>query len=288
MITLIILTYNEELHLQRCLESVKNLAERIIIVDSFSTDKTCEIAQQFGAEVIQRKFVNQAEQFQWALENTNISTEWVFRLDADEYILPELYQEIKEKLNHLPQEITGINLKRRLYFQSSWIKRGGFYPLRLLRIWRNGAAVMEQKMMDEHTVLMHGKSIDFDHDFVDENLSSLVKWTDKHNNYSTREAIMRLDAQYHFLEQNQQNLHKSNKQFYLKLPLFLRAFVYFCYRYFIKLGFLDGRNGLIWHVLQGFWYQFLVDAKIAQVEYFSKKENKPVKTIIEEKLNFKF
>ncbi len=288
MITLIILTYNEELHLQRCLESVKNLAERIIIVDSFSTDKTCEIAQQFGAEVIQRKFVNQAEQFQWALENTNISTEWVFRLDADEYILPELYQEIKEKLNHLPQEITGINLKRRLYFQSSWIKHGGFYPLRLLRIWRNGAAVMEQKMMDEHTVLMHGKSIDFDHDFVDENLSSLVKWTDKHNNYSTREAIMRLDAQYHFLEQNQQNLHKSNKQFYLKLPLFLRAFVYFCYRYFIKLGFLDGRNGLIWHVLQGFWYQFLVDAKIAQVEYFSKKENKPVKTIIEEKLNFKF
>ena len=288
MITLIILTYNEELHLQRCLESVKNLAERIIIVDSFSTDKTCEIAQQFGAEVIQRKFVNQAEQFQWALENTNISTEWVFRLDADEYILPELYQEIKEKLNHLPQEITGINLKRRLYFQSSWIKHGGFYPLRLLRIWRNGAAVMEQKMMDEHTVLMHGKSIAFVHDFVDENLSSLVKWTEKHNNYSTREAIMRLDAQYHFLEQNQQNLHKSNKQFYLKLPLFLRAFVYFCYRYFIKLGFLDGRNGLIWHVLQGFWYQFLVDAKIAQVEYFSKKENKPVKTIIEEKLNFKF
>lgn len=288
MITLIILTYNEELHLQRCLESVKGLAKRIIIVDSFSTDNTCEIAQQFGAEVIQRKFVNQAEQFQWALENTNITTEWVFRLDADEYILPELYQEITEKLNHLPQEITGINLKRRLYFQSSWIKHGGFYPLRLLRIWRNGAAVMEQKMMDEHTILTHGNSIDFDHDFVDENLSSLVKWTDKHNNYSTREAIMRLDAQYHFLDKNQQNLHKSNKQFYLKLPLFLRAFVYFCYRYFIKFGFLDGKNGLIWHVLQGFWYQFLVDAKIAQVEYFSKKENKPVKSIIEEKLNFKF
>lgn len=288
MITLIILTYNEELHLQRCLESVKGLAKRIIIVDSFSTDKTCEIAQQFGAEVIQRKFVNQAEQFQWALENTNITTDWIFRLDADEYILPELYQEIESKLHHLPQETTGVYLNRRLYFQSSWIKHGGFYPLRLLRIWRNGAAVMEQKMMDEHTILTHGNSIDFDHDFVDENLSSLVKWTDKHNNYSTREAIMRLDAQYHFLDENQQNLHKSNKQFYLKLPLFLRAFVYFCYRYFLKLGFLDGKNGLIWHVLQGFWYQFLVDAKIFQVVYFSKKENKPVKSIIEEKLNFKF
>lgn len=288
MITLIILTYNEELHLQRCLESVKGLAERIIIVDSFSTDNTCEIAQQFGAEVIQRKFVNQAEQFQWALENTNITTDWIFRLDADEYILPELYQEIESKLHHLPQETTGVYLNRRLYFQSSWIKHGGFYPLRLLRIWRNGAAVMEQKMMDEHTILTHGNSINFDHDFVDENLSSLVKWTEKHNNYSTREAIMRLDAQYHFLNQNQQNLHKSNKQFYLKLPLFLRAFVYFCYRYFLKLGFLDGKNGLIWHVLQGFWYQFLVDAKIFQVVYFSKKENKPVKSIIEEKLNFKF
>lgn len=288
MITLIILTYNEELHLQRCLESVKSLAERIIIVDSFSTDKTCEIAKQFGAEVIQRKFVNQAEQFQWALENTNISTEWVFRLDADEYILPELYQEIKEKLNHLPQEIKGINLKRRLYFQSSWIKHGGFYPLRLLRIWRNGAAVMEQKMMDEHTVLMHGKSIDFDHDFVDENLSSLVKWTEKHNNYSTREAIVRLDAKYKFLNETEQLVHKSNKQFYLKLPLFFRALFYFCFRFFLKRGFLDGKQGLIWHFLQGFWYQFLVDAKIFQIEYLAKKENKTVKQIIEEKFNFKF
>ena len=288
MITLIILTYNEELHLQRCLESVKNLAERIIIVDSFSTDRTSEIAQNHGVKFLQRKFVNQAEQFQWALENTNISTEWVFRLDADEYILPELYQEIKEKLNHLPQEITGINLKRRLYFQSSWIKHGGFYPLRLLRIWRNGAAVMEQKMMDEHTVLMHGKSIDFDHDFVDENLSSLVKWTEKHNNYSTREAIVRLDAKYKFLNETEQLVHKSNKQFYLKLPLFFRALFYFCFRFFLKRGFLDGKQGLIWHFLQGFWYQFLVDAKIFQIEYLAKKENKTVKQIIEEKFNFKF
>lgn len=283
MITLIILTYNEELHLQRCLESVKGLAERIIIVDSFSTDNTCEIAQQFGAEVIQRKFVNQAEQFQWALENTNITTDWIFRLDADEYILPELYQEIESKLHHLPQETTGVYLNRRLYFQSSWIKHGGFYPLRLLRIWRNGAAVMEQKMMDEHTILTHGNSINFDHDFVDENLSSLVKWTEKHNNYSTREAVMRLDDKYHFLNAEQQNLHKTNKQFYMKLPLFFRAFFYFCYRYFFKLGFLDGRKGLIWHFLQGFWYQFLVDAKMFQIEYLAKKENKNIKEILKDR-----
>ena len=149
MITLIILTYNEELHLQRCLESVKNLAERIIIVDSFSTDKTCEIAQQFGAEVIQRKFVNQAEQFQWALENTNISTEWVFRLDADEYLTPELYKEINDRIKTIPHNVNGIVFKLRVYFMGKWIKNGGYYPMKLLRMWRNGKASIDNKMMDE-------------------------------------------------------------------------------------------------------------------------------------------
>ena len=287
MITAIILTYNEEIHLQRCLESIKGLVSRIIIVDSFSTDKTSEIANQFNADFFQRKFINQADQLNWALENIEINTDWIIRLDADEYLTPELYQELKQKINTIPLEVNALIFKLRVYFMGRWIKYGGYYPMKLLRMWRNGKAKIDNKMMDERMEVLSGNVIEFENDLVDENLNNLAKWTDKHNNYSTREAVLRLDTKYSFIDKSKIALHKSNKQFYMKLPMFFRAFFYFCYRYFIKRGFLDGKQGLIWHVLQGFWYQFLVDAKMFQIEYLAQKEKKSVKEIIEEKFNFK-
>ena len=288
MITAIILTYNEEKHLERCLMSVHGLAQNILVIDSFSTDRTSEIAQNHGAKFLQRKFINQADQLNWALENLNIDTEWILRLDADEYLTPELYKEINDRIKTIPHNVNGIVFKLRVYFMGKWIKNGGYYPMKLLRMWRNGKASIDNKMMDERMNVLSGEILEFNHDLVDENLSTLVHWTDKHNNYSTREAIVRLDAKYKFLNETEQLVHKSNKQFYLKLPLFFRALFYFCFRFFLKRGFLDGKQGLIWHFLQGFWYQFLVDAKIFQIEYLAKKENKTVKQIIEEKFNFKF
>jgi glycosyltransferase involved in cell wall biosynthesis len=297
-LTVVILTYNESLHIQRAIQSASRVAMEVIIIDSYSTDHTLDIARSLNARVVQNKFINQAQQFQWAMDQGIISTTWTMRMDADEYLTDALVEEIKTRLTSIPAEISGIELKRQVHFMDKWIRHGGYYPIHLLRIWRTGHAVIEQRWMDEHTHLLQGKQIVFKQDFIDDNLNSLTWWTDKHNHYATREAIDIL-SQKHGLDLigDQKTLFSSTSQagakrwyknnLYLRLPMFFRAFLYFQYRYWIKLGFLDGWKGLIWHFLQAFWYRFLVDAKIAQIEWWSKKENKPVQNIIAEKLNIK-
>ena len=297
-LTVIVLTYNEEKHLKRCLQSFQNIADRIIVVDSFSEDETQEIAEQYGADFFQNPFVNQAVQFQWALDNIKISTDWVMRMDADEYILPALEQEMSKKLPTLSKDTTGIVLKRRVFFMGKWIKRGGYYPVKLLRIWRNGFGSIEQKWMDEHIKISEGNTVEFEYDIVDDNLNNLTWWIRKHNNYSTREVVDILNKKYNFFEGseigkqlNSQNQNEQKRWYkdnlYLRAPKFLRAFLYFIFRYIFLLGFLDGKRGLIWHFLQGFWYRFLTDAKIFQIERLALEKNKTVKEILEDDYNFK-
>lgn len=273
-ITCIILTFNEQIHIKRCIESVKDIAKDIFVVDCFSTDKTIEIAGSLGAKVIQHKWEgNQAKQFNWALQNLPITTTWVLRLDADEYLLPELADEIKQKLDTLPESVAGIVFKRRHIFFNRWIKRGT-YPVKLLRLFRYKKAVCEQRWMDEHIVLLEGKSIEFENDFVDHNLNNLTWWTDKHNRYAIREAIDLLDIELGLIENRNpdaklspQAARKREKKLkYAKQPLFVRSFLYFLYRYIFRLGFLEGKEGFLWHFLQGWWYRTLVDAKIFEIK----------------------
>jgi glycosyltransferase involved in cell wall biosynthesis len=296
MITVVILTFNESLHIERCIRSVSKIAKDIIVVDSFSTDDTCEIAKKLGANVFQNVFINQANQFQWALDNCNIEFEWILRLDADEYLLKELEDEILEKLPFLPQGTNGVYLKRRVYFMNKWIKYGGYYPVKLLRLWRTGTAIVEQKWMDEHIILKSGSSIEFQNDFVDENFNTLQWWTSKHNNYSSRELIEYFNEKHNFFQTENISLSLNSQEskkrkyklnFYNKSPLFLRSFIYFLFRYILQLGFLDGKKGLVWHFLQGFWYRFLIDSKIYQVNHIAKRENKSIKMVLIEDFNLK-
>lgn len=296
-LTVIILTYNEQIHIRRAILSALEVAREVIIVDSYSTDDTLSIARGLDARVLQNPFINYAHQFQWAMEHGHITTAWTMRLDADEYLTNELIEEIQHKLPLLDQQISGIVLKRRVYFMGKWIRHGGYYPTALLRIWRTGHALIEQRWMDEHMVLLKGMSESFDQDFIDENNNTLSWWTSKHNEYATREAIDILNARYHFLnmdaapdylvntKQAKRKRWQKNK-LYLRLPLFFRCFLYFQYRYWIQLGFLDGKRGLVWHFLQGFWYRFLVDAKIMQIEWWAAHEQKSVRSIIIEKYNW--
>ena len=195
-ITAIILTYNEEIHIRRCLENVKQFAKRIIIVDCFSKDKTCEIAKEMGAEVIQHEWpsTKYAGQFNWALENAAITTEWVLRLDADEYLMPNLIEELNEKLPKVRDGINGIILKRRHIFMGKWMK-GGIYPVKLLRIFRYKKAICEKRLMDEHIQLLEGESIEFDYDFCDENMHDVSWFCHKHVDYAIREAVDMLDIE---------------------------------------------------------------------------------------------
>ncbi|HBB2858674.1 TPA: glycosyltransferase family 2 protein, partial [Escherichia coli] len=178
LLTVIILTFNEQLHIERCLKSLEGVNCNCIIIDSESTDDTVRIAKENNAIVYINKWPgNHAAQFQWALKNCKIETPWLMKLDADEYLTPELKKEINESLSELPPEITGIYLKRRMYFMSKWIKRGGYYPTWLLRIWRINAGEMEDRIMDEHILLKYGNTVNFRADIVDENLKGLAEWS---------------------------------------------------------------------------------------------------------------
>lgn len=277
MLTAIILTYNESQHIARCIKSIQTCCSRICIVDSFSTDNTCEIARIFGAEVYQNKWENNhAKQWNWAFTNCNIQTPWVMRMDADEYLTPELAEEINSKILSIPKDIGGIELTRRVVFKGKWLRHGGFYPIHLLRIFRPEWGHCEQRLMDEHIVLSQGRVIRFDHDLIDENLNSMHWWVVKHNNYARREAADLLNKKYHFFDQEAMHVsvsiaQASRKRFlkekvYAQLPLGARPLIYFFFRFFVQLGILDGPKGWLFHFMQGFWYRLLVDVNVAEME----------------------
>lgn len=276
-ISVIILTWNEELNLPKCLKSIAHLADEIFIVDSYSTDKTLEIAKQYNAHTTQREFKNQADQFNWALDNLKIKNEWILRLDADEVITPELEKEILQTMPNVADDISGFYIKRKVYFMGRWIRHGAYYPTWILRLFRKGRARSENREMDEHIVLLNGKSANLENDFIDENLQPLSWWIDRYNKYSTREANAVLTAAEDGVSENLHGSQTERKRWlknnlYYKLPKFWRALLYFKYRYFIRLGFLDGIPGLIFHFLQGFWYRFLVDAKLFEAKKRAQKK----------------
>ena len=294
-ITVIILTYNEEIHIRRCLENVKKFASKVYIVDCFSSDRTVEIAKEFGAEVVEHEWPgNQAEQFNWALENLSFSTKWVLRLDADEYLQPELVKELNEKLPSLPEEVSGIIFNRRHIFMGKWMKRGS-YPVKLLRVFRYGKGMCEQRLMDEHIQLTEGCAVEFEHDFCDHNLNDLSWFCHKHVNYAIREAVDLLDIELDLtgtaeMDENknisrQAQAKRMKKHKYVRQPLFWRSFAYFCYRYFLKGACLDGKVGFIWTFLQGWWYRTLVDAKVYEIKKECGNNKEKIKRFLKDKYN---
>ncbi|MBQ4632738.1 MAG: glycosyltransferase family 2 protein, partial [Prevotella sp.] len=271
-ITVIVLTFNEEIHIERCLNNAKRFAKDIFVVDSFSTDNTCRIAEKMGARVYKHAFVNHATQFQWALENLPISTEWVWKQDADEYLSDKLIDEINYVLSQTPSCVNAYTAECLRIFMGKWIKHG-IVPLVLLRLFKYKYGRIENKSMDEHLYITEGKIGCLKHPFYDDNLNSLEWWTSKHNKYSTKESYELLLTEYGIYQDNlvvNSGAHSESvrrmKLRYTKLPLFFRCFLYFVYRYIFRLGFLDGKEGFLWHFLQGFWYRILADAKVYEVK----------------------
>jgi len=276
-LTVVILAHNEERHIARALTSISSIAARVIVVDSGSSDRTAEIAQEHGAVVLVNKFINYAKQFQWALENAPITSNWVMRLDADEIIEPDLVEEILSKLPELPANVAGVNLKRKHIFMNRWVRHGGRYPLVLLRIWRHGQGRIEDRWMDEHMVVRGGRTVTFEGGFADHNINDLTFFTDKHNKYATREAIDVLNQRLGLFPRDEALSTESasfqasfkrwaKERVYNRIPFTLSATLYFLWRYIFQLGFLDGRSGLVYHFLQGYWYRFLVGAKLMELE----------------------
>lgn len=292
-ITVIILTYNEELHICRCIENVKGIAKEIFLVDSFSTDGTVEIARSLGAVVYQNRWENNhSKQFNWGLDNLPITSKWVLRLDADEYLTAELIEELNDKLQQLSEDVTGVVFPLRRIFMGRQMHHG-LGTVKLLRLFRVGVGRSEVRLMDEHIQLTCGKTVEFTHPFVDDNLNNLSWWTIKHVGYAIREAVdlinIELDltgaasSDHNKLLGEQAQAKRAKKHRYAKSPLFLRSFLYFCYRYFFKLGFLDGKEGFLWHFMQGWWYRTLVDAKVFEIYQACGKDKERIRVYLKAK-----
>lgn len=293
-ITAIILTYNEEIHIRRCMENVNQFAKKVYIVDCFSTDRTVEIARKLGAEVVEHEWPgNQAEQFNWALDTLEINTGWILRLDADEYLLPGLIEELREKLPAISEGVSALSLSRARAFCGKILHHGIVNNIKIIRLFRKGKARYEKRLMDEHLSVLSGETVELKNWFVDDNRMSLGQFTDKHNGYAAREAALLLDAEYHLTDTGSMpqdhgkevERKRAQKARYARMPLFWRAFGYFVYRYVIKLGFLDGKEGFLWDFLQGWWYRTLVDAKIYEIKKACGNDKEKIRHFLQNKYN---
>ena len=194
-LTVIILTFNEEIHIERCIKSISKIAKRVVVLDSYSTDKTLEIASSLGADIYSHTFTTYALQFNWALDNVDIKTKWVMRLDADEYLVLGNEIILKNYLLDESHNFYGYTLNLRRIFMGKWLRYGSLYPIRLLRVWRFKFGRCENRLMDEH-ILVDGAVKNLSVDFADHNLNSLTWWTDKHNKYACREVVDLLNIEF--------------------------------------------------------------------------------------------
>lgn len=265
-VAVIILTYNEEVNLPHALDSVVGWAREVFVVDSFSTDRTVEIARHYGCHVVQHPFENYAKQRNFALSALPINAEWIFFLDADEWLPEVLKQEIAARLASDPVE-RGFLVKRRLIWMGRWIKRG-YYPTWILRLARRGFVRCEERGVNEH-LIVDGPVGRLEHDFIHEDRKGLAEWIAKHTRYARLEAEEMLRR-----SQGQGQREIPAKLFstqaerkrwfryhlYERLPPLVRPFFYWGYRYLLRGGFLDGREAFIYHFLQALWFPLLIDA----------------------------
>ncbi|TCD00798.1 exosortase Y [Pedobacter psychroterrae] len=269
----IILTFNEEQHLPRLLESIRTLKARTYVLDSGSTDQTLNICYKYNLQVRYHPFHNHPKQWDTALRSFNIQSPWVIGLDADHIVGPELCEMLKNFKAEEYTNINGIYFNRKNYFKGKWIRFGGYYPKYLLKMFRYQVGYSDLQENMDHRFQVPSKTIIWKKGFlIEENLkeNKISFWLDKHNRYSdlvAEEEIQRLTTKrFQVTKPNfwgSPNEHNAwLKSLWWQLPIYLRPFLYFTYRMIFQLGFLDGRTGIMFHFLQGFWFRLIVDIKI--------------------------
>lgn len=275
-ISVIILTYNEEKNIAQALESVCGWASQVLILDSYSKDNTLNIAKKYSCEIFQHPFEDFGKQRNYAITELPIKSTWVFFLDADEWLTDELKNEINEVIARNP-DVDGYYIKRRLIWMGKWIKRG-YYPVWILRMFQYGKARCEERSVNEH-LIVEGSTNQLKYDFIHEDQKGLTEWIDKHNHYATREAeeLLRTLESHEQIKVQFFGTQAERKRWlrykvWNRLPLLIRPFFYFIYRYVVKAGFLDGWAGFTYHFLQGFWWPLLIDLKYIEMKHAEKKK----------------
>lgn len=274
-IAVVVLTHNEEKNIATCLTSLSALVSEIFVVDSGSRDATIEIAEKYGARVVSHPFETHAKQWNWAFQNLPLSGDWILALDGDQRLTPGLQGEIAQALKSSPLEIDGFYLCRRQIFRGRWIRHGGYYPKYLLKLFRRGRAQSDENELLDFRFYVPGKTAFLKHDLIEENQKEqdLNFWISKHRWFAE------LQAKEEYQRRRKGSVWRVKpsllgtpdqrtlwlKRIWYRLPLYFRPFLYFFYRYFLRLGLLDGRQGFIFHFFQGFWYRMLVDIKLDEL-----------------------
>ncbi|WP_113661862.1 glycosyltransferase family 2 protein [Pedobacter nanyangensis] len=271
----IILTFNEEQHLPRLLNSIAQLNAPIFILDSGSTDDTLKIAESFGANVKYHPFENHPKQWDYALKNFEVQTPWIIGLDADQMVTPELLELLINFDDEAYHNVEGIYFNRKNIFKGKWIKHGGYYPKYQLKMFRYGIGYSDLNENMDHRFIVSGNTAIWKKGHIlEENLkeNEIRFWIDKHNRYSDLVANEEIERMLNLRKQTIKPKlfgHPYQRTAYLKslwwkLPRFFRPFIYFSYRMTLQLGFLDGKTGILFHFLQGFWFRLIVDIKISE------------------------
>lgn len=263
-ITAIILTKNEEVNIGECISSICEVVKRIVVIDSYSNDDTVAIASLAGAEVYQHNFENYAKQYMYGVQIANADTVWTLRIDADERLTIESAKELEVLCNdNMNTNVAGIVLRFKKNFLGRDLYHGGVYPWKKMNCYKTKFGTIEDRSMDEHIVISRGTVVEMRTDCLHFDFKNLEFFINKHNWYSSRETV-------DFFE-NQEKADAPKvldakswikMNVYYKLPMSIRSHIYYFYRYYIKLGFLDGKEGKIYAFLQAYWYRYLVDAKI--------------------------
>jgi glycosyltransferase involved in cell wall biosynthesis len=259
-ITVIILTKNEEVNILQALNSTRQFADEVLILDSHSTDRTAQICREAGAIVFTRCFDNYAAQRNYAIQSLPVKTDWIMFLDADEFLTEELKEEI---LNVLPAStVNGYYIKRRFYFMGKWIRWGGYYPTWILRLFKKDKGIYHRSI-NEH-VVVEGPTAKLQFDFADRNHKSFFEWWNKHIYYAKCEARdlyenNKLHKEFHFFGGQAARKSWIRYKVWNRFPLLVRPFVYFIYRYFFRFGILDGRKGFVFHFMHALVYFLLID-----------------------------
>ncbi len=270
--TAIIMTKNEEKNIVDCLKSMESFAKRCVVIDCGSTDKTVELAKENGADIYFHEFEYYAKQFNWGIDNCDIDTEWIIRLDADERFPDELNEEIEKLIeDNRDNPMNGITIEADLFFLGRCMKHG-IRCKRKMMMFKRSCGRIEDRRRDAHSVISEGYSISTKNKFLHYDFKSLDNYIKRYNWYATREMQDYIDYKKGEagteIETDKAIQQQRKKKFgvYYKAPKFFRAWLWFLYNYIFRGGFLDGKEGLAFCFLECYWYRFLVDAKIFEYE----------------------
>ena len=272
-VSAIVLTHNEEKNLPKCLDSIAGRVSEIIVVDSFSTDATLEVARKYTANIVQHAYEGHPQQWHWTITNAAIANDWVFAIDADFVVTQGVWDELDKRLGDAG--IHGFYVRHREIFRGRPISFGGAYPNHWLRIFRKQRVRIDlEERVDVH-FFVDGRVEKIEFDVEEQNYKDddIYFWIQKQNNFAKKHAAEEMDRKSRAVTSPVKTRFFGNpderklylKQIWYRMPLYIRPFIYFFYRYFLRLGFLDGRAGFVYHFTQGFLYRLLVDINIEEI-----------------------